>query len=99
MEGHSFLGQAASYNPKSKQNVPMLEHHMLLANWGEFDNQFLDLYVYTLIPRLFLKPYLMAHIFAILFEAMPIWMEKPFIHLPLLSLNTPPPLALPGLYL
>ena len=30
---------------------------------------------------------------------MPMWIEKPFIHLPLLSLNTPPPSALPILYL
>ena len=33
----------------------MPEYHMLLANWGEFENQFLDLYVYTLILWPFLN--------------------------------------------
>ena len=45
------------------------------------------------------KPYLTTHISAILFEAMPMWIEKPFILLPFLSLNTLPLPDLPGLYL
>ena len=45
-----------------------------------------------------LKSYLIAHISTILFKATPIWIEKLFIYLPLLFLNTTPPSALLGLY-
>ena len=58
--------------------------------------RFICLYPYS---QAIFKPYLTAQISAILFKAMPMWIEKPFIHLPLLSLNTPPPSALPILYL
>ena len=41
--------------------------------------------------QVFFKPYL--------FEALPVWIQKCFIHLPWVSLNTPPPPALLGLFL
>ena len=57
VEGWSILARAAFCNLKSKQKIPMLEHHMLLGNWREFETQFLSLYIYILISKLFLFYY------------------------------------------